>query len=179
MTNLFPQTQISVNNPTKLYLSFHIPSKQTPDIIYSLLTSHPLLSQKTNLRVFVFNHLLPRMPEKLSPFIHSGLIWLNRGNCHTPKFSLPILTSFGIWLMTHMHTLTLIIYHKTFICTCIFQVTSLIQWVLIILNYAKSAINLHGLGFYGVHLRRRLMESLCYTWILGTTNLGCSLFLSL
>ena len=41
------------------------------------------------LNTLVFNPLIPRISKKLSQFDHSGLSWLNRGNCHTPKFTLP------------------------------------------------------------------------------------------
>lgn len=54
------------------------------------------------LDTLVFNLLLLRMPEKFSQFVHSSPRWLNRGICHTLKFSLLFFTKLTA-SFTYMH----------------------------------------------------------------------------
>src|SRR3954464_14271752 len=63
------------------------------------------ISHQANFQVHsVFNLLLPRMLERLTPISLSGLRRLNRGSCCTPKFAHLILFLIGLSCTFHSHT---------------------------------------------------------------------------
>ena len=51
----------------------------------------------------VFNHLQPRIFERHAPISLSGLRRLNRGSCHTPNLSYPLIRNLGFMLLIHLH----------------------------------------------------------------------------
>src|SRR3954469_10119423 len=88
-----PYHKLSHQKKTK----FSLPSRyqnKNKDNTYTILSSGQISG------TLIFNLLLPRMFERLTPISPSSLRRLNRGSCRTPNLSYPLISN---WLRLFIH----------------------------------------------------------------------------